>query len=145
MKCRYYLYSSIFLPVTPCAGVWIEMDLTVKHTVKLRSLPVRECGLKSLSSVFLSGGADVTPCAGVWIEILFLCCNPLSRESLPVRECGLKYAGCALSCFVYWSLPVRECGLKYFCTCGKRRTNGVTPCAGVWIEIAYPREVILWI
>ena len=38
---------SIFA-VTPCAGVWIEINSKYKNTVK----------------------EGVTPCAGVWIEIL---------------------------------------------------------------------------
>ena len=33
--------------VTPCAGVWIEMDLSLNHV----------------------WSSCVTPCAGVWIEI----------------------------------------------------------------------------
>ncbi len=57
--------------VTPCAGVWIEIKC---HNLQIyplyKSLPVRECGLKSGN--FWSGASApcVTPCAGVWIEIL---------------------------------------------------------------------------
>ena len=37
---------------------------------KLRSLPVRECGLKSSASVTTALSGGDTPCAGVWIEIV---------------------------------------------------------------------------
>ncbi len=57
-------------PVTPRAGVWIEITLNLS----MRSLCL------------------VTPRAGVWIEIAR---NPHAGtergRSLPVRECGLKY------------------------------------------------------
>ena len=35
----------------------------------LRSLPLRECGLKSCFGLRKSVGKTVTPLAGVWIEI----------------------------------------------------------------------------
>ena len=54
--------------VTPCAGVWIEMDYCHGQRRKLMSLPVRECGLKSVT--------EYSP--------------DRYRQSLPVRECGLK-------------------------------------------------------
>ena len=34
-----------------------------------KSLPLRECGLKSLKNVVKFSGGPVTPLAGVWIEI----------------------------------------------------------------------------
>ena len=57
------------LPVTPGAGVWIEIELLPPTADGLTSLPVRECGLKSM--------------------VLLAHPNPI--PSLPVRECGLKY------------------------------------------------------
>ena len=33
--------------VTPCAGVWIEISWLIISFKSVRSLPVRECGLKS--------------------------------------------------------------------------------------------------
>ena len=87
-----------------------------------RSLPVRECGLKCLTSINRPVGSKVTPCAGVWIEILFL-----------------NYA------WGPWttSLPVRECGLKYLCYKYILTRNFVTPCAGVWIEINVSKRVAI--
>ena len=114
MKCRLCLKCQFRLRVTPLAGVWIEITITYKkHGIEivtplagvwieipcteilcaagLRSLPSRECGLKScgadgsgqqltslpsrecglkLSVGFpLIAGKSVTPLAGVWIEI----------------------------------------------------------------------------
>ncbi len=78
-------------PVTPCAGVWIEMPRPPKSAALPVSLPVRECGLKYLSAERFQGVVEslpvrecglkcrrpslhqlqrrVTPCAGVWIEM----------------------------------------------------------------------------
>ena len=79
--------------VTPCVGVWIEIDMRGDESVASKSLPAWECGLKSsglyvfsLSPMSLPAwecglkfwvkGHDknrhnVTPCVGVWIEIRF--------------------------------------------------------------------------
>ena len=77
--------------VTPCAGVWIEITSYTLRAQSAASLPVRECGLKSIptSAQFLN----------FW--------------SLPVRECGLKFFHAGLPAAIVVSLPVRECGLKF--------------------------------
>ena len=36
--------------VTPLAGVWIEIEVLSWHLSESRSLPLRECGLKSITS-----------------------------------------------------------------------------------------------
>ena len=59
------------LGVTPRAGVWIEINMILDAVQQgNRSLPVRECGLKSYGGQ-LNYQTDY--------------------RSLPVRECGLKY------------------------------------------------------
>ena len=81
------------------------------HTDK--SLPVRECGLKSVTTMVVWAAGEVTPRAGVWIEICALYMETISPSmSLPLRECGLKYADKNIFMLFLWSLPVRECGLK---------------------------------
>ena len=85
-------------------------------SIEIRSLPVRECGLKPKCTNSKLTSVPVTPRAGVWIET---CGAPLLHrlsQSLPVRECGLK--------------PPR----------GEpaRVTRLVTPRAGVWIETYNP-------
>jgi len=60
--------------VTPRAGVWIETFSRAGEGTRLRSLPVRECGLKRLHKRDSSFAAS----------------------SLPVRECGLKPMSTAL-------------------------------------------------
>ena len=62
--------------VTPLAGVWIEIFATGSSGNTERSLPSRECGLKS-----------------VWHNAL-----KELKESLPSRECGLK----SISDYVRW-------------------------------------------
>ena len=55
------------------------------------SLPLRECGLKSLCYGNLEYGIKVTPLAGVWIEIKLSFFSDINASlSLPLRECGLK-------------------------------------------------------
>ena len=55
--------------VTPLAGVWIEITILKHNADVMQSLPLRECGLKSLKQKMLA-------------QIIM---------SLPLRECGLKY------------------------------------------------------
>ena len=59
-------------PVTPFAGVWIEIGLLDITGVSLLSLPSRECGLKYTHFQPLRYTRSVTPFAGVWIEIALL-------------------------------------------------------------------------
>ena len=66
--------SCFFVPVfadivTPLAGVWIEILIIPLDRLECRSLPLRECGLKSISLSSGLQGVTVTPLAGVWIEI----------------------------------------------------------------------------
>ena len=62
---------TLTIGVTPLAGVWIEIFLFGANSMSWRkSLPWRECGLKSVIYMFHSFPACVTPLAGVWIEIL---------------------------------------------------------------------------
>ena len=53
-----------------------------------------------------------------------------------MRECGLKCASDSISGIVIASLPLRECGLKFRKIIYAVETGGVTPLAGVWIEIS---------
>ena len=55
--------------VTPCMGVWIEIQYVISLFVKSVSLPVWECGLKYPALKKMSKKQTVTPCMGVWIEI----------------------------------------------------------------------------
>ncbi len=54
------------------------------------SLPLRECGLKVKGWVLPRSTMRVTPLAGVWIERFGKNPNMTLRKSLPLRECGLK-------------------------------------------------------
>ena len=62
-------------PVTPLAGVWIEIE----------------------SGSVPSGSVMVTPLAGVWIEISITDSFDMEIPSLPLRECGLK-----LCTYILW-------------------------------------------
>ena len=77
--------------VTPCVGVWIEIETEEPQRQELLSLPVWECGLKYHTLIVKS---------------------TLDR-SLPVWECGLKYfLMSSVNQLASPSLPVWECGLK---------------------------------
>ena len=67
--------------VTPCVGVWIEISLFDSYVSPLASLPAWECGLKSINPFSESSRSCVTPCVGVWIEI------PYGANSQMVRQC----------------------------------------------------------
>ena len=63
----------------------------VMEVCQCRSLPSRECGLKSTKALLEQEDSAVTPFAGVWIEIcLDRFFDRVGKESLPSRECGLK-------------------------------------------------------
>ena len=81
----------LFFGVTPCVGVWIEIEMLPQIT----------------------GFAVVTPCVGVWIEIAYSW-TALTRSggSLPAWECGLKFLKVRLTAGTRRSLPAWECGLK---------------------------------
>ena len=82
----------------------------------------------------------VTPFAGVWIEMHYEGENTAALLlSLPSRECGLKSAGKTLKEVEDLSLPSRECGLK-FREVESGMWEGVTPFAGVWIEITTHKQ-----
>ena len=57
-------------------------------------------------------------------------------ESLPAWECGLKSVDCNIGVVCTASLPAWECGLKCLSCVRVPLSFVVTPCAGVWIEIA---------
>ena len=60
---------TVWLNVTPLAGVWIEILDASHECGYMKSLPLRECGLKSTPSRVCISQIGVTPLAGVWIEI----------------------------------------------------------------------------
>ena len=58
------------LCVTPLVGVWIEIQfIYILLFARTQSLPLWECGLKSLMIVPKRVSYFVTPLVGVWIEI----------------------------------------------------------------------------
>ena len=57
------------MAVTPCTGVWIEINEVVRAQNIEKSLPARECGLKFIYLYVYTFNLNVTPCTGVWIEI----------------------------------------------------------------------------
>ena len=123
--------------VTPCVGVWIEIELS--------STPSKSSECHSLRgsvdwNQYVTRGktrtCKVTPCVGVWIEIRVKkssCSTAL--KSLPAWECGLKF--CVRSWF-FCKLLVTPCvGVWIEIPCQNLwiRGDAVTPCVGVWIEI----------
>ncbi len=77
------------------------------------SLPVRECGLKSVIAVVLA----------------------LILSSLPVRECGLKLRYVSIGPGPGRVTPRAGVWIEIVNCSSWRLCRGVTPRAGVWIEI----------
>ena len=79
------------MQVTPYAGVWIEIHLTVDTVQKLNVTPYAGVWIEiAQEDLGIKEDTCVTPYAGVWIEILSLWYKSNPVESLPTRECGLK-------------------------------------------------------
>ena len=79
----------------------------------IRSLPLRERGLKWTEPAGLFQERDVAPLAGAWIEIAETARAQAERtRSLPLRERGLKFCQKICSTPEIQSLPLRERGLK---------------------------------
>ena len=102
------------ITVTPLAGVWIEILQSVaKLSSVLKSLPLRECGLKCFTPILSANSCCVTP----------------------LRECGLKslYGGCVCPSRIV--TPLAGVWIEIHITIPFPASGGVTPLAGVWIEI----------
>ena len=69
--------------VAPLAGVWIEIDNLRLCDYSCKSLPSRECGLKSFTFLGFKVSLMVAPLAGVWIEIYLF---PILRRKLNSRS-----------------------------------------------------------
>ena len=79
-------------PVTPLAGVWIEISPYLQKSSTDQVTPLAGVWIE-MSSVFSCPDVSiVTPLAGVWIEIpITYAITVAPAMSLPLRECGLKY------------------------------------------------------
>ena len=77
------------------------------------SLPVRECGLKSVFESRNDLVNYVTPRAGVWIEIFFVPTRVRKKTVTPRAGVWIEMKlNIPPTAPVMLSLPVRECGLK---------------------------------
>ena len=99
--------------VTPFAGVWIEIkDFSVSDSTN-KSLPSRECGLKSEGRDVVLPLEKSLPSRECGLKCTRVADRCLLEKSLPSRECGLKFFMQTNYYLPYWSLPSRECGLKW--------------------------------
>ena len=71
----------------------------------------------------------------MWIEILDITCQFLGNESLPVRECGLKYLRITVRNPHHGVTPCAGVWIEIGTFTNAQTAQNVTPCAGVWIEI----------
>ena len=99
------------------------------------SLPLRKCGLKSISSVTDRSVNTVTSLAEVWIEIS--CKVATERVSIvtSLAEVWIEICIITITYSKYKSLPLRKCGLKFVLPVRVSKLL-VTSLAEVWIEIA---------
>ena len=106
--------SPIKFPVTPLAGVWIEIFKVHRQKGRTaRSLPLRECGLKYACRAMIALQKGVTPLAGVWIEIISAAVYIINLLVTPLAGVWIE--------------------IKFYRV--DERGQAVTPLAGVWIEI----------
>ena len=75
------------LPLRECGLKSLKQKMLAQI---IMSLPLRECGLKSYALNNTINSNFVTPLAGVWIEIMLYGSSSFTSASLPLRECGLK-------------------------------------------------------
>ena len=123
------------IPVTPFAGVWIEMSGCSKGVTTPSSLPSRECGLKfwiraiRLSRIChsLRGSVDWNVWSGAF--------NKYTVPSLPSRECGLKCSMDSLETPMITVTPFAGVWIEIRASNEYTAFVSVTPFAGVWIEI----------
>ena len=78
-------------PVTPFAGVWIEIGLHAPSKHEYGVTPFAGVWIEIAPDPALRNTLEVTPFAGVWIEIRNRRLLDFREMSLPLRECGLKY------------------------------------------------------
>ena len=77
-------------PVTPYAGVWIEIRLKRSLQKMVTVTPYAGVWIEIDRSTGKTTSFLVTPYAGVWIEIKNTHRLGGCKQSLPTRECGLK-------------------------------------------------------
>ena len=121
--------------VAPLAGAWIEIISAWWPISRMRSLPSRERGLKSMIQSVFPLMKWSLPSRERGLKFLY---NPpfsLLDASLPSRERGLKFSSRLIFLSRTLSLPSRERGLKFLFSLPYRSPINVAPLAGAWIEI----------
>ena len=61
--------ADVSLSVTPCVGVWIEIEKNVRKHCGRNVTPCVGVWIEILKMLNFSCSVSVTPCVGVWIEI----------------------------------------------------------------------------
>ena len=103
--------------VAPLAGAWIEILCVQGHVFCIESLPLRERGLKFLSSCIICiVWYEVAPLAGAWIEM-----NYYRRRN---QEHGVA--------------PLAGAWIEIYQENAGTKWSAVAPLAGAWIEIKVP-------
>ncbi len=116
--------------VTPCVGVWIEINVKIYESGRLQrhslrgsvdwnikssegktfvdpSLPAWECGLKFQQQHNEVKADCVTPCVGVWIEMLTVLISQILSGCHSLRG-SVDWNDSAVRCFYYtWCHSLR--------------------------------------
>ena len=126
--------------VAPLAGAWIEIFSDIAGSIRYKSLPSRERGLK-----WSFAGSYVTHIRSLPSRERGLksnACSSVARHplSLPSRERGLKLLHQIRGALEGRSLPSRERGLKYGAAELIKYHDIVAPLAGAWIEIRNTKQ-----
>ncbi len=108
-----------------------------KHLPVPKSLPSRECGLKSLPLFFVLFVNNVTPLAGVWIEICGSLCLCDYYKVTPLAGVWIEMIlnlQITMNCIV---TPLAGVWIEMILNLQITMNCIVTPLAGVWIEIPF--------
>ena len=124
--------------VTPLAGVWVEILMSMGSNWNILSLPSRECGLKFLRQPYQGFSEIVTPLAGVWVEIFLRLDSHLPDFVTPLAGVWVEMDWIKVCICGAVVTPLAGVWVEILCRKSGNIACPVTPLAGVWVEIGYP-------
>ena len=124
------------ISVTPLVGVWIEINCDDYRRWSMAwSLPLWECGLKSVPAGKYTGLYSHSPCGSVDWNSHLVHLYSFLKPSLPLWECGLKLLGFLSSFNPFSVTPLVGVWIEINHVLDLIKRMIVTPLVGVWIEI----------
>ena len=127
--------------VTPCVGVWIEIDIRRSTRVRYEVTPCVGVWIEIRHSLVLLIQMLVTPCVGVWIEIVCVYKSGRIRSGHSLRGSVDWNPAFAASVSKNYRHSLRgSVDWNFSFSFSANQCRVVTPCVGVWIEIIRSRK-----